>query len=83
MVVRPQILGCLGATAAQALLAKEFRVSRQRGVFVESALAPWVMATVRPSAILRAPGDERRRVERQRLVENLMKVAAVLRQAPS
>src|SRR6185369_9258294 len=57
-VVRPDVLVCLGATAAQALLGRSFRVSRQRGRFVTSALAPRVLATVHPSSILRAPDAE-------------------------
>src|ERR671914_2293103 len=58
-VVRPRALVCLGATAAQALLGKDFRVSRSRGEPVESELAPLVMATVHPSSILRGPEEER------------------------
>jgi uracil-DNA glycosylase family protein len=77
-VLQPEVLVCLGATAAQALLGKEFRVSEQRGEFVESSLAQHVMATVHPSAILRAPDDETRHAEMRRLVEDLQKVAAVI-----
>jgi uracil-DNA glycosylase len=62
-VVKPQILVCLGATAAQALLGKEFSVRRRRGELVESALAPYVMATVHPSSILRAVDHESRRLK--------------------
>jgi uracil-DNA glycosylase family protein len=51
-VVKPQILVCLGATAAQALLGRNFSVNRQRGQGVDSSLAPRVMATVHPSSIL-------------------------------
>ena len=58
-VVKPKALVCLGATAAQALLGRQFRVSRQRGVPVESDLAPLVMATVHPSSILRADEEDR------------------------
>ena len=58
-VVQPQALVCMGATAAQALLGRGFRVTRQRGQFVESPLAPLVMATFHPSAILRMEDDER------------------------
>jgi len=77
-VFRPRVIVCLGATAAQSLLGKTFRVSRQRGEWVPSPLAPFVMATVHPSSILRAPDDEARRMERARFVEDLAKVAAVL-----
>ena len=77
-VVRPQVLVCLGATAAQALLGRAFKVSRQRGVFVVSPLAPRVIATVHPSSLLRAPDDETRRLETARFVEDLKKVARAL-----
>ena len=77
-LVKPRVLVCLGATAAQALLGKSFKVSKQRGEFVDSALAPLVTATLHPSSILRAPDDESRRVEMQRFVTDLKKVAAKL-----
>jgi uracil-DNA glycosylase len=69
---------CLGATAAQALLGKEFRVSQQHGEFVESPLAPYVAATVHPSSILRAPDEQARHAARAQSVEDLKKVAAVI-----
>jgi uracil-DNA glycosylase len=75
-LVRPRVLVCLGATAAQALLGKTFRVSQQRGEMVPSPLAPVVMATVHPSSILRAADDETRREEMTRFVADLKKVAA-------
>ena len=78
-VVRPDVLVCLGATAAQALLGRSFRVSRERGRFVTSALAPRVLATVHPSSILRAPDAETRRAETERFVSDLKKVAHALR----
>jgi uracil-DNA glycosylase len=53
--IKPKVVVCLGATAAQALLGKDFRVTQHRGEFVESALAPHVAATVHPSSILRLP----------------------------
>jgi uracil-DNA glycosylase len=74
-LIRPKVLVCLGATAAQALLGRQFRVSRQRGEFIESPLGPRVLATVHPSSLLRAPDEETRRVERERFVEDLRKVA--------
>ena len=77
-VVKPRALVCLGATAAQALLGRTFRVTQQRGQFVSSPLAPLVTATVHPSSILRAPDDEARRAERARFVEDLKKVAKAL-----
>jgi len=76
--VKPKVIVCLGATAAQALLGKNFRVTLQRGQFVESPLAPFVMATVHPSSILRAPDEETRHVELERFVEDLKKVAEVV-----
>jgi len=75
-LVRPRVLVCLGATAAQALLGREFRVSRQRGQAIESALAKTVIATIHPSAVLRA--GKRRRIEYDALVEDLRTVARAL-----
>jgi DNA polymerase len=69
---------CLGATAAQALLGKSFKVTRNRGRFVESPLAPRVTATVHPSSILRARDDDSRHAEMRRFVQDLKKVAAEL-----
>jgi len=76
--VKPKVLICLGATAAQALLGKAFRVSVDRGRFVPSPLAKYVMATVHPSSILRASDDETRHGEMDRFVQDLSKVAEVL-----
>jgi uracil-DNA glycosylase family protein len=75
-LVKPRVLVCLGATAAQALLGKSFRVSKQRGERVPSQLAPIVMATVHPSSILRAPDEDARRDEMRRFVLDLKRVAA-------
>jgi uracil-DNA glycosylase family protein len=80
-LVKPRVLVCLGSTAAQALLGKSFKVSRQRGEFVESLLAPLVTATVHPSSILRAPDDDERREEMKRFVADLRKVAGALSRA--
>ncbi len=77
-LVKPRVLVCLGATAAQALLGKSFKVSQQRGEFIKSPLAPLATATVHPSSILRAPDDEARRTEMNRFVEDLRKIAAEL-----
>jgi uracil-DNA glycosylase len=77
-LVKPRVIVCLGATAAQALLGKSFKVSRQRGEFVPSTLAPFVSATVHPSSILRARDDETRREERKRFVTDLKKIAGSL-----
>lgn len=70
-LVAPHTIVCLGATAAQALLGPDFRVTRQRGEFVASNLAPRVMATIHPSALLRIREDERRAQEYRVLVEDL------------
>jgi uracil-DNA glycosylase len=76
--VQPQILVCLGATAAQALLGPSFRVTKQRGEFVDSSLAPAVTATVHPSSILRAADDAAREMETQAFVRDLTIVARKL-----
>jgi DNA polymerase len=78
-LIKPEILVCLGATAAQALLGRTFRVSKERGKFVPSPLAPHVLATVHPSAILRAPDEATRHAEMDRFVADLKKVGALLR----
>jgi uracil-DNA glycosylase len=78
-LVKPRVLVCLGATAAQALLGRQFRVSQQRGTWVESPLAPRVTATVHPSSILRAADEETRRAEMARFIDDLRLVAQVLR----
>ena len=77
-LVRPRVIVCLGATAAQSLLGKEFRVTRQRGELIESPLAPHVTATVHPSSILRARDDEERQVQMREFVADLRKVAELL-----
>jgi uracil-DNA glycosylase family protein len=76
--VKPQALVALGATAAKALLGSSFRVSRQRGEFVESDLAPLVTATVHPSSILRIEDSDERRLAELDLVADLGKVAEKL-----
>jgi uracil-DNA glycosylase family protein len=76
--VRPRVIVCLGATAAQALLGRTFRVSRQRGEFVESPLAPLVTATVHPSSILRVEDEAERHEAMEELVKDLQKVTAKL-----
>jgi uracil-DNA glycosylase len=78
-VVKPEALVCLGATAAQALLGSAFRVTRDRGRWVPSRWAPRVLATVHPSAILRAPDDEARHAEMEAFIGDLRPVAALLR----
>jgi uracil-DNA glycosylase family protein len=77
-LVQPRVVVCLGATAAQALLGRGFKVTQQRGQFVPSTLAPLVTATVHPSSILRAPDDAARREEMRALVADLKKIAKKL-----
>jgi uracil-DNA glycosylase len=77
-LVKPKVIACLGATAAQALLGPQFRVSKQRGEFIESTLAPYIVATVHPSSILRAPDDETRRTEKRLFIDDLKRIAGVL-----
>jgi uracil-DNA glycosylase family protein len=76
-LIEPRVLVCLGATAARALLGAQFRVSRERGRLVPSALAPKVLATIHPSAILRARDEDRAR-ERRAFVADLREVRRVL-----
>lgn len=77
-LVKPKVIVCLGATAAQALLGPQFKVSKQRGQFIESHLAPYIMATVHPSSILRAQDDEARHTEKRKFIDDLKRVAGVL-----
>ena len=76
-VVKPKVLVLLGAVAAQGLLGKQFRVTKQRGELVDSPLAPYVTATIHPSAILRGEPEDRERALAG-LVADLRKVAALL-----
>jgi DNA polymerase len=78
-VIQPRVLVALGATAAQALLGRQFRVTKQRGVPVESDLAPHVVATVHPSSILRQETDEERAAAMEGFVADLKVVAKLLR----
>jgi uracil-DNA glycosylase len=80
-LVKPRAIVCLGATAAQSLLGRQFKVTAHRGEFVASPLAPIMLATVHPSSILRAPDDETRRSEMKRFTDDLRKVARALEKA--
>jgi DNA polymerase len=82
-LIKPRVLVCLGATAAQALIGRQFKVSTARGVPVESSLAPIVIATVHPSSLLRAPDEETRRRETARFVEDLRTVGRLLGRSPA
>ncbi len=76
--LKPAIIVCLGATAAQALLGRAFRVTKRRGEFVASPLAPHVMATIHPSSLLREPDPATREDDTARFVAELRKVADLL-----
>jgi len=75
--LKPKIIVCLGATAAQTLLGRSFRVTQHRGEFLESTIAPYVMATVHPSAILRAPDEGSRHQQERQFLADLKKIAAI------
>ena len=74
-VVAPRVLACLGATAAKALLGPSFRVTKDRGTFVESDLAPLATATVHPSSILRTDDPEERDLARAEFKRDLAEIA--------
>jgi uracil-DNA glycosylase len=74
-VIHPKVLVCLGATAAQSIFGREYRLTKERGQFVTHQWAPQATSTIHPSAILRAP-DEQRTLEYQRFVEDLKKIRA-------
>lgn len=73
-LIQPQIIVCLGATAAQAIFGSTYRLTKERGQFVENSWAPNVTSTVHPSSILRAPDDEQRHLEYEKFVDDLRKV---------
>jgi uracil-DNA glycosylase len=77
-VVQPEVLVCLGATAAKALLGSKVRVTKDRGRFLESDIAPAVSVTVHPSSILRIEDDEERHAARAELVADFRKIAGRL-----
>jgi len=77
-VVEPDVVVCLGATAAQALIGRDFRVSRQRGELVDSPLARYVLATVHPSSILRQRDEAAREAEYATFVDDLRVVPPLL-----
>ncbi len=77
-LVRPKVLICLGATAAQGLFGRDFRVSKQRGVLIPFAPVPYAFATVHPSSILRGPPEEREQ-SMQAFIADLKLATQVLR----
>lgn len=80
-VVKPQVIVALGATAAQAMLGKDFKVTQRRGELIEADMAPYIVATVHPSSILRAPDDDTRHEEMGKFIDDLRQVAKALRRA--
>src|ERR671936_1287389 len=78
--VRPKVVVALGATAAQALMGRDFRLTQHRGELLESDIGPLVAATVHPSSILRAPDDRARAEAMDAFVRDLGGVAAALRE---
>ena len=78
--VKPAVVVCLGATAAQALLGAQFKLMQQRGQVLPSALAERVVATIHPSAVLRAPDSEGRRAAYDSLVADLTVAAKVAKE---
>jgi uracil-DNA glycosylase family protein len=79
-LVKPRIIVCLGATAAQSLMGSKFKVTVERGKFFETPWAPWLTATIHPSAVLRMPDETARREARAQLVEDLRRVAERMRE---
>ncbi|MFY9821932.1 MAG: UdgX family uracil-DNA binding protein [Thermoanaerobaculia bacterium] len=79
-LVKPRIIVCLGATAAQSLMGPKFRVTVERGKFFETPWAPWLTATIHPSAILRIPDEAMKEEARAQLVEDLRRVAKKMRE---
>jgi len=77
-LIQPKLVVCLGATAAQALLGKKFRVTQQRGELIDAPFAAKAMATVHPSSILRAPDDAARRSEMEKFIDDLRHAAHYL-----
>jgi uracil-DNA glycosylase len=77
-VIHPEVLVCLGATAAQALFGKSFKVTQMRGEILQHELAEKIMATVHPSSILRAPDDETRHREMELFVRDLRRIAPLV-----
>ena len=77
--VKPKMIVCLGATAARSLMGKDFRLTQHRGEVLQSDWAPWVLATMHPSALLRIPDHEMRERAYADFLEDLKKVAQQVR----
>ena len=80
-LIKPEVLVCLGATAAKALLGRDFRVSVQRGRVLPTTLATHAVATVHPSSILRQQTSQDRQREMDRFVADLKVVASLLKES--
>jgi uracil-DNA glycosylase family protein len=80
--IGPELIVCLGATAAQALFGRSFRVTRERGHFLPTDLGPPALATIHPSAVLRAPDDAARAEAYRGLVDDLAVAARQLEPVP-
>jgi len=80
-LIKPEIIVCLGATAAQSVLGPKYRLTQERGQFVKHAWAPNVTATIHPSAVLRAPDPEQRQEQYRQFVADLRKVRDLLQAA--
>jgi uracil-DNA glycosylase len=81
-VIKPLAIVCLGATAAQAIIGPKFRVTAQRATPMQSDLAPLVTATVHPSSILRAQGNDARHQEMQQFIDDLKKIRKAIEKLP-
>jgi uracil-DNA glycosylase family protein len=78
-VIKPKVIVALGATAAQALFGKAFKVTQRRGeLLTDIAHAPYGMGTIHPSSILRAPDDQTRHEETERFIADLAKIAPLV-----
>lgn len=77
-IIRPKVVVCLGASAAQALISRDYRVTRQRGELQKSSFGPMITATVHPSSILRAPDDEARHLQMKEFISDLKEIGRVL-----
>jgi DNA polymerase len=76
-LIKPQVLVCLGATVAQSVFGRAYRVTKERGRFIEHPWAKHATSTVHPSAILRAPDDDARHAEYRRFLDDLIKIRSV------
>ncbi len=81
-LIQPQIIVCLGATAAQSIFGASYRLTKERGQFVRNSWAPHVTSTVHPAAILRAPDEAQRHLEYEQFVADLKKVHRLWKKLP-